>query len=295
MTGRRTTEWVILVNPAAGATPMPVERVEDAVARWGVAAVVEAMESAAALGESIAEVAASGRRPAVVGGNGTVNAAVTALVERRLDTTLAVLPGTVQSDLTRTFAIPGTIEEAAAHLRGDASYRIDVGVVDAPWGRRYFANDVQAGLGAAATRAAAALPRRFGSRRLAMGLALRLPGFARTAVHVEGERRLDGDALGIILANGQFLGGGCNVAPKALLVDGELDVQMITAAKRDVPSLASRMRRGMHLSSPDVHRRSMSGAVVTTERPWPVTLDGEPGGTTPFQASVIAGAVDLKI
>lgn len=295
MTGHRRIEWVVLVNPAAGATPMPVERVEDALARWSIAAAVETMESAAALRDGIAQVAASGRRPAVVGGNGTVNAAVTTLVERGLDTTLAVLPGTVQSDLTRTFAIPGTIEEAAAHLRGHSSYRIDVGVVDAQWGRRYFANDAQAGLGAAATRAAAALPRRFGSRRLAMGLALRLPGFTRTMVHVEGERRIDGDALGIILANGQFLGGGCNVAPKALLVDGELDVQVITVAKRDAASLASRMRRGMHLSSSDVHRRSMSGAVVTTERPWPVALDGEPVGTTPFRASVIAGAVELKI
>lgn len=289
------TDWVVVVNPGAGPRPMPAARVEEALARWGVSGAVEVSPRREDLARLVVEAARSGRRPAVVGGNGTVATAVGALVDGGCDTVLGVLPGTTSSDLMRTFALPTTIEAAAAHLRGGSEYRIDVAVATGEWGRRIVVNDVQAGLGAATAATAARLPRRLGDRRLAVGLGLRLPAFPRSEVRVEGERSFGGDALGVVLANGQFLGGGYNVAPRALLVDGELDVQVIGGDRRHLPALLARMRRGMHLASPSVRRRTMPAAVLSSATPWPVAADGGPVGSTPVRVEVLPAAVRVKI
>lgn len=292
---RPISGWVVLVNPEAGPAPIPAERVAEALARWEVPGPVDVVRGRAEMAEAVVAVARSGRRPTVVGGNGTVHVAVNALLEAGLDPTLGVLPGTSASDLMRTFGHPATIEAAAGRLRGDASYRIDVAVIEGEWGRRFVANAAQAGLGAAAARLGARLPRRLGTRRFDTGLALLLPTFGRASVVVDGPRRLEADALGVVLANGQFLGGGWNVAPKALLVDGELDVQIVTAAKPAAPRLAAAMRRGVHLPSPGIMRRTMSAARVGSSRPWPVEADGEVLGSTPFSVTVLPSALAIKI
>lgn len=104
-----------------------------------------------------------------------------------------------------------------------------------------------------------------------------------------------GRGLAVILANGQFFAGGWNVAPKAMLVDGELDVQVINARKRRAPAIVPRVIRGTHLGLPEVHRLSLPSLSVATSVRWPVEVDGDYLGTTPFDARVIPGVVELKI
>lgn len=288
--------WIALVNPRAGRSPVDPREVRRVLREAGVDATVEQMDDTEAM-RAAAVACASDNDLIVVGGDGTVSLVVDALMQAgspRMPV-IGILPTGTGCDLLKTFGIPGTMEGAAPRLRGTSTYRIDVGRLDGSWGRRHFVNVAQAGAGAAAARGAAHLPRRMGASRYPIAFAAGLPRFPAADVVVEGGRGYSGRALAIILANGQFFAGGWNVAPKAMLMDGELDVQVINARKRHAVSLVPRVIKGTHLGLPQVRRMSLPSLTVTTSVPWPVEIDGDHLGMTPFDARVLPGAVELKI
>lgn len=290
------SRWVALVNPAAGRKPVPVDLVRRVLASAGVDAEVEAIGDAGSMREA-ALAHGRDRDLIVVGGDGTVSLVVDALMTAappRMPT-IGILPGGTGCDLLRMFGVTGGIAEAAGRLVGDRTYRIDVGRLDGAWGRRHFVNVAQTGAGAAAASGAVRLSRRLGPARYPLAFAARLPSFPITDVVIEGGRGYRGRAIAVILANGQFFAGGWNVAPKAMLVDGELDVQVFDARKRQAPALVPRIIKGTHLTAPEVRRMSLPSLTVSTAVPWPVEVDGDHIGTTPFDARVLQGAVELKI
>ncbi len=288
--------WLVLVNPRAGRRAIDPVHVRRVLVDAGVEAVVEQVDGADEM-QRAAVAGASDHELALVGGDGTVSLVVDALMKAgppRLPV-IGILPGGTGCDLLKTFGIPGTLEGAARHLLGEATYRIDVGRLDGAWGRRHFVNVAQTGAGAAAAETAPRFPRRLGSVRYPMAFAARLPGFPIARVTISGGGSHHGQALAVILANAQFFAGGWNVAPKALMMDGELDVQVIDAHKRQAPGIVPRIIRGTHLSLAGVRRMSLSSLSVETSVPWPVEVDGDHLGTTPFDARVIPGAIELKI
>ena len=99
----------------------------------------------------------------------------------------------------------------------------------------------------------------------------------------------------MILANGQFIGAGYNIAPRASMADGLLDVQVITSSRRRMGRLAARARGGNHLSDPGVRRYQAAEVRIEAEEPWPVEADGEPLGDSPLLVRVQAGRIALKV
>jgi diacylglycerol kinase (ATP) len=290
--------YVVAINPWAGLRPVEVAEVADALARHQIAATIEVVDSPTAMGRLAVEVVRSGRRLAITGGDGTLGLVAGALVDAGVAgdaLPVGVLPAGSGCDFLRTFGIPHDLVSAAAHLRGDGEYRVDLGVVEGGWGRTVFANIAQAGVGAAAAETAPGLPRRLGRARYPLAFAARLPAFPGCRVTVSGSRPVSQPALAVIMANGQFFAGGWNIAPKALLVDGALDVQIIDAKKRQAPALVPKLIKGMHLGLPNVTRRSLASFTVETEVPWPVETDGDHRGSTPIEVSVLPSALSIKI
>ena len=287
--------WVALVNPTAGRRTVPPDDVATVLAEAGVDARLEVVDGSEEMREAAVAHAAE-RDLVVAGGDGTVSLVVDALMTAgppRMPV-IGVLPTGTGCDLLRMFGITD-VAEAARRLATETTYRIDVGRVDGSWGRRHFVNVAQTGAGAAAAAGARRLPRGLGPARYPLAFAARLPAFPITEVTLEGGRDYSGRAIAVILANGQFFAGGWNVAPKAMLVDGELDVQVIDAAKRQAPALVPRIIKGTHLTSPEVRRMSLPSVSVSTSVPWPVEVDGDHIGSTPFDARVIPGAIELKV
>jgi YegS/Rv2252/BmrU family lipid kinase len=292
-------DWLVLVNPAAGRRPVTEARIAGALSAaeveaeifspWGVGEMRAALLAAADAGR---------RRFAVVGGDGTANLVVNVLLERNWyrPPVLAILPSGTGCDLLRTFGIPQSLAAAAAHLRGDSTYRIDVGVLEGHWGRRHFINVAQAGIGAAAAEAAVRLPRSLGKARYPLAFAMRLPGFPVAEVELEdAQRTRRSSALAVIMANAQFFAGGWNVAPRASAIDGLLDVQVINARKTEAPRLVPKIVRGVHLGDRAVRRWSGASFELRTSTPWPVEADGDAVGNTPVRVSVRPLAIDIKI
>jgi diacylglycerol kinase (ATP) len=288
--------WMVLVNPKAGRRSVDPVHVRQLLDEVGVEATVEQVDSREEM-KRVALESAPELDLVIVGGDGSVSLVVDALMHAappRMPV-IGMLPAGTGSDLLKTFGIPGTLEGAARHLLGESTYRIDVGRLDGSWGRRHFVNVAQAGAGAAAAETAVHISRRLGPIRYPLAFAARLPRFPTALVTLGGTREHQSPALAVILANAQFFAGGWNVAPKAMLVDGELDVQVINARKRQAIGLVPRIIKGTHLGLPQVHRMSLASLTLATSVPWPVEVDGDYLGTTPFDVRVIPGAVELKI
>lgn len=294
-----TSPWWMVLNPWAGRRRDMAARVRAILDRLGIEAHLETSAGPDEVGEAVERGRAGGyRRFGAVGGDGTVGLVVDALMRRSWDAppVLGILPAGTGCDFLRTFAISQDLERAARHLLGEQLYPADVGVLHGSWGTRHFINVAETGIGAATVRRAGGLPKRLGRRVYLAAFWLTLPFFRRSEVRVEVDGRLyEGPATNVVLANGQFFGGGLNIAPKANLVDGEVDVQVFTGPLREAVTLVPRIRRGLHLGHP--HVRRMSGAVFTveSENPWSVEADGELLGESPLSGSVLRQAIAVKI
>lgn len=292
-------KWKVIVNPVAGKVPIALTKVRAALDAAGVDADIETPESRDEARAVVRSAATSGATHiAIAGGDGSVNLVANVLLDLHgIDLpVVGVLPVGTGCDLLRTFGVPQDLAGAARHLATDDVYPIDVGTLEGEWGQRYFVNVAQVGVGAAAAQTAPMFSRRFGTSRYPLAFALRLPRFPRARVTVSTERRTyESDALAVIMANAQFFAGGWNVAPKATLVDGVLDMQIIDCAKRQAPALVPKIIRGTHLTDPAVRRFRAASFSIETDVPWPLEADGDYIGNTPVTGRVVPAALRLKI
>lgn len=292
-------EWHVIVNPIAGRHPTSPMKVQEALDAAGVDARIETPATRSEAKEVIRAAVIEGwTHLAVVGGDGSVNLAANVVLGMNPEEppVLGVLPAGTGCDLLRTFGISQDLGEAARHLATEDVYPIDVGTLEGSWGTRHFVNVAQVGVGAAAAETAPRLGRGLGSARYPIAFAARLPRFPKARVTVETERRTyESEALAVILANAQFFAGGWNIAPKATLVDGVLDVQIINCAKRRAAALVPKIIRGNHLDDRAVKRFSAATFTIETDVRWPLEADGDYVGNTPVSGRVIPAALRLKI
>lgn len=292
-------QWLVTVNPAAGAKTTPVDDIRNALDSAGVDADIVVPDSAEQTKAVIRSAALDGKTHfAVAGGDGTTNLAVNALMSLDLDVApvLAVLPTGTGCDLLRTFGMPQDLPSAASHLVSGDTYAIDVATVEGSWGTRYFVNVAQVGAGAAAAETALRIPRRMGALRYPLAFGVRLPRFPYAEVTVTTERRTyESEAIGVIMANAQFFAGGWNVAPKATLVDGVLDIQVISARKVKAPALVPKIIKGTHLTDPGVRRFKAAEFTIESTPIWPLEADGDLVGNTTVSGRVVPAAIRLKI
>ena len=291
--------WLIVHNPAAGRRGDVSARLERALADTGIDHTMAVSEHVGHVAELVAAAVANGiTRFASVGGDGTAHLVLNAMLadEWAAPPTLAIIPAGSGSDFIRTFALPRTLEGGVGVLAGDDRYRCDVGLISGGFGRRYFLNAVNFGVVAAAAARAERLPRPLGGLRYTTAFWLSLAGFRPAPVEVVvGKRTLAGPGLNVVVANGQFFGGGLNIAPQASVMDGVFDVEVFAGPRRNAFAVMPRVIRGLHL-----RHRAVSigrGAAITVQVPhhWPVEADGESIGTGPAQVQVVPGAIDFKI
>lgn len=291
--------WQVLVNPRAGRRSTPVDQISRALTDVGVEGTIHLPTSRDETRETVRSLAGDGHtRFIAAGGDGTANLVANALLDLGLDEppTLGILPIGSGCDLLKTFGIPPHLDAAAAHLATDDTYLIDVGLLEGSWGERYFLNVAQVGVGAAAAETAPKMNRGLGTARYPIAFGIRLPRFPKAHVTITTERRTyESDALAVIMANAQFFAGGWNVAPKATLVDGVLDMQIIDTSKSRAPAIVPKVIRGTHLTDRAVRRFSAAEFTIETDPIWPVEADGDLIGNTTVRGRVVPAALRLKI
>jgi diacylglycerol kinase (ATP) len=293
------TAWWVVVNPGAGRGHAREERVVAALSSRSVEYKLRVSDSA----EAIRSIVAEGRdlgytRFVAVGGDGTANLVLNALCDHDWESppTLGILPAGSGSDFVRTFGIPNDLEQAADHLVSDMEYAVDVGLLSGAFGTRYFLNAANTGIAARTVVEAKRFPDWMGSRRYIAGFwsALARTNPSDVSVDCDG-RTINALAWNVVIANGQFFGGGMNVAPRAAAMDGRFDVQVFSGSRRSAPAVLRRVVRGTHLTHRAVRRTTGAVVVVDVPEAWLVEADGEIVGAGPFTAEIRSDRLVFKI
>lgn len=239
-----------------------------------------------------------------VGGDGTVHEVVNGMIQgdRAInpDAVLGVVAAGTGSDFVKTFGIPPLAPHAVAHLDGGEAFSIDVGKVtfqrDGGEQVRYFPNIAEAGIGADVVARAERLPRALGPMVyfFAFWLTLRRHRAAQVVVDLV-DRKYEGPMNNLVVANGQFFGGGMKVAPKAAPTDGLLDIQIEHTRKREAIAIIPKIYKGQHVPHPDIEEAKRVRVSIEADRPLLIEADGELLGHTPAIFEVLKDAIKLKV
>lgn len=235
------------------------------------------------------------KRVIIGGGDGTIHEAVNALMhigpEQR--PTLGIVPLGTANDFATAAGLPTDPGEALTFAVRGTSFPIDVGQIN----KQYFINMASGGFGAKVTATTPAfLKKMMGGGAYSLVGAFRVLNFSP----YQGKLRLpDGeeDVSAVIFAigNGRQAGGAQELAPRAYIDDGLLDVLVLQSfGIMELP----RMIR-------DLERLSPTGKLVRYYQvPWlelecdeamPINLDGEMQEYEHLSMKVIPLALDVTL
>jgi YegS/Rv2252/BmrU family lipid kinase len=247
---------------------------------------------------------AGGRFVVAVGGDGTVHEVVNGMLVDdepvNPEAVFGVVAAGTGSDFIKTFGIRPIPSAAVGHLDGPNSFTIDIGKItytqDGATVTRYFPNIAEAGLGAEVVAKAARLPRWLGPTVYLFAFWLTMAKHKSCHVKVDlVTRTYEGPMNNLVVANGQFFGGGMKIAPKAAPTDGLLDIQIEHGRKKDAIAMMPKVFKGTHLPHPSVKEAKRVKVSIESERPLLIEADGEVLGYTPATFEVLKDILTLKI
>jgi YegS/Rv2252/BmrU family lipid kinase len=239
-----------------------------------------------------------------VGGDGTIHEVVNGLIEDdkavNPDARLGVVAAGTGSDFIKTFGIPSSPSHAVVHLDGHESFPIDIGKItfgeDGKEVVRYFANVAEVGLGARVVERASRLPRFLGPTVYFFSFWLSLARHRAADVKIDlMTRTYEGPMNNMVVANGQFFGGGMKIAPKAAPTDGVLDIQIEHAGKREAIAVMPKVYKGEHVPHPKILEAKRVEASIQSNPPLLIEADGEVLGFTPARFELLRDAIHLKV
>jgi diacylglycerol kinase (ATP) len=299
----RVTRAFVIVNPAAGnrRTRQRWAMLREELVRAGLTIEVGETTGPGAA-TTLARQAALDGWPLViaVGGDGTVNEVINGLVDPsgRPLATLGVIATGRGRDICRNFGIASDPVAAVRGLAEAAEISVDLNRAEWPGGgHRYFVNAGGVGFDAdvAARSRASWGP---GTVPYLIGVMTTLGRYAPrpATVEVDGAVVSRDPVAAVVVANGEYYGGGMWIAPGASPSDGRLNVVVLGDISRAelirwLPTLYS----GRHLEHPRV--KAYAGQTVTITGPASLAmhLDGEPVSPAPVRVSVCPGALRLRL
>jgi YegS/Rv2252/BmrU family lipid kinase len=237
---------------------------------------------------------------ALVGGDGTINEVANGLIADdrplRPDLTLGIIPRGTGADFVRTLGIPRDLEGAAERLARGKVLEIDVGKVRyrSPNGSeavRYFLNEGEIGMGAAASDRVNRSSKRLGGRLSFLRATLITALSYRphlVALSLDGAPAQQMLLTNVWLANGQYSGGGIRMAPRARLDDGLLDVVCIGSLSRlQTVIFLPKLRSGAFIDLPQVTYLTARRIEAESEVPVLIEVEGEAIGSLPATFELI--------
>jgi diacylglycerol kinase (ATP) len=247
------------------------------------------------------------RHVVAVGGDGTLNEVVNGFFAGKQpvspEAALSVIPYGTGTDFARTIGAHKG-ERAVRHIPRALPRKVDVGCVThgLPGGGeavRYFVNVADFGTGGAVVKRVNESSKFFGGfptflyAVVATLLTYRNP---RVRMDIDGTQ-VDGYLNNVIVANGQYYGGGMHVAPEARLDSGEFEVYVIgdvgtAEAILNLPKLY----RGHLLKKADKVQYYLAKRVVArSDEEVLLNLDGEQPGRLPAAFEMLPSALTLLV
>jgi diacylglycerol kinase family enzyme len=221
-------------------------------------------------------------RIVLVGGDGTVNRMLPALLERGC--AFALVPAGSGNDTARALGVAGLPwPQALAHALSAPAVPMDIGEFCDGSRRVHFASSLTAGFDAAVSLRALLGPRWLEGLPRYLLATLREIAALRTwqmSVRCDGALVHDGAALFASALNTPTFGSGMPAVPHARIDDGALDVLIAGEFSRlGTAMMMPRLLAGRHLADPRVATRPFATLAVEAGAEVPIAGDGEPAGT----------------
>ena len=229
------------------------------------------------------------------GGDGTLNEVLHGLMGLPEDSRpiLGIVPLGTANDFAAGCGIPGDPGKALALCMKGDPVPIDVGKANDHW----FMNAASSGFGAEITATTSPeLKRLFGpAAYTVMGaiLAINLHHY-RGRLILPGREITDSGPVAIV-GNGRQTGGGLQVAPRARIDDGLLDVLVIRQISPTALLAAARELQQLPTEGEYVSYWQTPWLEVHPEEPLPVNLDGEPLSFTKVRYEAVPKAIQLVV
>lgn len=243
-----------------------------------------------------------------MGGDGTINEVVNGFFEDGCvinpAACLGIIPTGTGSDLKRTLELPADIGAAVQRIAAGASRRCDAGILtcqtlDNQPTQRYFINIADAGFGGALTDRLAyskMVPGHFFT--YLGGLLKTLLRYQNQPMKVEIDGALVTDQIlnSVVVANGQFFGGGMRIAPEARMDDGLFDVIVIGDISRwEVIANIPKLYSGKLADHPKVRTFRAKNVRLSTNEEILIDADGELPGKLPATFEILPGKLNIII
>lgn len=292
------TSGIVIANPKAAADPLLREAVESMRQRGHVLEVNptwEAGDGARLCREALAKKA---KRIIAAGGDGLLNEVANSLLttDTSTDACLGTLPYGTANDFARANGIDPALPRVALQTALEAGpTRIDV----VRCNDRYFINSCTAGFGAEVTS-----DTQSGAKNLLGSFSYLLSALAKAPELTPYQLEIDcddvhwrGEAVGFALTNGRQAGGGIVVSPDAKLDDGVFDGLLFRSMSlSSTLYLLQQLSTGERpASNGDVERLHGRNIRIRSNRPLPMTLDGEPVIASEFELSLEPRRLNLAL
>ena len=297
----------VIVNPVAGAysTRRKWPIISKLLKRVGLSFDFQYTEGVGHAIELARAAASDGYRYLVaVGGDGTVNEVANGILHSTgaATTALGVVSTGTGSDFVRSVGIPRDCATACSALTSPQRLSIDVGVVEyqnkGQTLRRFFVNAAGVGFDAAVVEKIERLPKFFGGTiPYVAGIVMTLFSYKNKPVVVKmGDEVESGRVLNVVVANGDYLGGGMHVAPQAELCDSLLDVVIIgDLGKFELLKELPTVYKGTHIYHPKVRVKKATHITIESPEPMLVHADGELLGESPASFWLIPAALSIVV
>ncbi len=224
------------------------------------------------------------------GGDGTINAVVNALVgkgKKKPRATLGVLPLGTANDFARGCGLPVKDLNRCLEIACTARpKKIDVGRANSS----SFINVTSGGFGSEITATTPVEMKKSlgGGAYTIMGMikAFKLKPYEGRLL-VPGKKPIEGNMLVMAVGNNRLAGGGFEVAPKARLDDGLLDLAIVSKGEGGLQRLKSELETPDNPDNQFVYYRQLPEFTIETEQDVHFNLDGEPTKQRKLKFSVL--------
>ena len=295
MSGKRL---LVLVNPRSGKRRrlIVLEKVKPVFAAAGIDLEVRVTERPGHARQVAKTFDLTGYRGlCLVGGDGTVHEAVGGLVERGAAASipLGIIAAGTGNTLLDHLGLAEPME-AARRIVAGRTCPIDVARIEARDGVDYCVVLVGWG-GIADINVTAEKLRWMGPPRYAAGALWNiLTAKPRAARLVLDGRTIEDKFLFVIACNSRYAGSKMDLAPRAEIADGKIDVVLVrTATRPQMLRLFAKVFDGSHVTMPCVEYYQVRSLAIDSEGDDVLDLDGEIKGAPPISLKVLPRAVQV--
>jgi diacylglycerol kinase (ATP) len=243
-----------------------------------------------------------------IGGDGTLNEVVNGFMGEsgpiRPETILGFVPRGTGCDFIKTVSIPRETEAAIDLIKSGNAHPIDLGRVEyidhqGQPARRYFHNVTSFGLGGEVDERVNRSTKLFGgfiSFIWATLISLMIYQKKRIRLKVDEDDFREMTSWNVVVANGQYHGGGMWVAPEAIVNDGFFHVTII--GNFTLPEVfwhLPKLYNGRLLQLKKVHSHVAKKIEAHSDQRVMIDMDGEQPGHLPIRIEIIPGAIRLMM